>query len=296
MDAALGFPGLSGSDRYTVAVDVAPALALVALTALVTFSPAARVPIGVLAAMYVIFEHASVSAGALLAAIGVTLARIGLALIARRPGHTRRRSAAAQAREEAMSRWLATSPQFVRVSFLMGALPFVPSRVTFPMLGAIRAPLRWAVLGSLCGSVLVLSLTTWLFANLSVQVAGRDQAAQLLGLSAITLVIVRLVGSIDGEAWRSERKLRLREEKPPFNMSMFGPGSSDGGGGMWDTGRFRGSDDAHDNHRGSSDASLRLDDHGDAYYEGEVLGEEIVGDAGADDDDGPVGGPASEGR
>jgi len=238
----------------------------------VTFNPVTRVPIGVLAGMYVLYSDVTVATGALLAAVGVTLARIVLALAAKRPNHQRKLSPEARAREEAMHAWLGSNPQFVRISFLMGALPFVPSRVTFPMLGAIGAPLRWAVLGSLSGSTLVLFVTTWFSTAVAVAIAGTAQAATFLGITALTLVVLRMLGSLDGDAWRSERKLRMRDEKSSFNFNMFGPGMGGGGAG---SGFGYGSSGAM---RDADPQAVRGEDDDGEFYEGEVVGEEIFDD------------------
>lgn len=256
---------------YNAGVDIAQPLALFLLVALVTYNPIARVPIGVLAAMFMFTADATITEAVLISAAAVTTARVLLALAARRPGRDEKLTDAAREREQGMRQWLNANPQFVRISFLMGALPFVPSRLTFPVLGAIGAPLRWAVLGSLCGSVLTLYVTTWFSAALAVTFAGKDQAAMLLGLTALTLAIFRIIGAIDMQAWQNERKLRMREQRSPFDVRMFGAGTMPGAGDPFGAG-----------------ASSSLDDDGEVW-EAEVIGEEIIGDV----DDGDDGGAAT---
>lgn len=179
--------------------DPSATVALLALVALVEASPLVRLPIGLLLAIALLAADAQLLPVALIGAAGVALARLWLAITARR-GRDRSRpsSAAARARREAMRRQLAGSPAYARMTFVLAAMPPVPASFLFPLLGAMRAPLWPALAGTLVGRTPLLALTTAIFAWLGrLGGGGDDEAALALGILAAVLLAVRTVGLVD---------------------------------------------------------------------------------------------------
>jgi membrane protein YqaA with SNARE-associated domain len=175
------------------------AVALVVLVALVEASPIVRLPIGLLLAIALLAADAQLLPIALLGALGVTIARVGIALAARRGrDRARRVSPAALAQREALRRRLAGSPAYARTSFFIAALPGVPASFFFPLLGAMRAPLWPAVAGTIVGRTPVLALTAALFTWLGrLGGASNSDAALALGVFAGLLLVLRTVQQVD---------------------------------------------------------------------------------------------------
>ena len=104
--------------------DLGIAIALLALVTLVEASPIVRIPIGLLLAIAMLAYDAELLPIALIGAAGVTIARVGLAISARR-GRDRlgKASPAMQAQREQLRSQLSGSPAYARITFLLAALP-----------------------------------------------------------------------------------------------------------------------------------------------------------------------------
>jgi membrane protein YqaA with SNARE-associated domain len=255
--------------------DPTTAIALLLLVAFAEASPYVRLPIGLLLAIALLATDAVLLPIALIGAAGVMLARLSLALGARR-GRDRLAAAspAVQARRAAMQRQLSGSPAYARMTFLLAAMPGMPAGFIFPLLGAMRAPLWPALLGTLAGRTPLLALTAAIFTWLGRAISdGDEQAALTLGVMAMLLLVFRSVSLIDFQHRTETGKWRLRDpdEHAARMATMFG-GPADGAagrGGGWSAtwppreagaGRGAGDDDDHD------------------IVEGELLGEELDGE------------------
>lgn len=232
-------------------------VALLALVAFAEASPFVRLPLGLLLAVAMLADDLELLPVALIGAAGVMLARLSLSLSARR-GRDRLSSAdpAVRARRDAMQRHLSGSPAFVRTTFLLGAMPFMPANFIFPLLGAMRAPLWPALLGTIVGRTPALAFTAAIFAWLGRGVSENDdQAAVTLGFIAILMLLFRLAASIDWEHRAATGTFRLRndDERAAQMAAMFGAPMAGGAGGARQG-------DGHD------------------IVEGELLGEEVEGD------------------
>jgi hypothetical protein len=167
-----------------------------------------------------------------------------------------------------MQRQLSGSPAYARLTFMLAAMPFMPAGFIFPLLGAMRAPLWPALLGTVVGRTPVLALTAAFFTWIGRLVStSDDEAALTLGVLAMMLLAMRLVSLVDF-AYRAETG-RWRMRDPDANAvrvaTMFGG--------------------PLDDQDPRSDAT-ELEDHHD-IVEGELLGEE------SDDDPPSSGEPAS---
>ena len=210
-----------------------PTVFLVAavLVVLLELSPIVRLPIGLALATAMLAFEAELLPVVLAGALGATLGRAVLAFQARR-GRDRLAASSPLARvqREALRVRLASSPAYARTTFLLAALPGVPSRLVFPLLGAMRTPLGPALAGTLLGRMPVLILTTSLFAFLGdVLAPGDDDAAVALGTFAVILLVVRSIGLVDWQHRAATGEWRLRDpDEAVLRMgSMFtgaGPG------------------------------------------------------------------------
>jgi membrane protein YqaA with SNARE-associated domain len=248
--------------------DPAIAAALVVLVALVEASPIVRLPIGLLLAISLLAADAQLLPIALLGALGVTVARLGIALAARRGrDRSRRASPAALAQREALRRHLSGSRAYARTSFFIAALPGVPASFFFPLLGAMRAPLWPAIAGTIVGRTPVLALTAALFTWLGRLGEGTDSdAAVALGVFTVVLLVFRTVQQVDwahraatgGWRWRDPSGGAVRMTTTMFGDATGGP------------------------HGGWERAA-----HGDEHdiVEGELLGEEVEDDDDRSSDD-----------
>lgn len=245
-------------------------VAVLLLVALVESSPLVRLPVGLLLAVALLASGADLLPIALVGAAGVTLARLGLALAARR-GRDRAGAAspAARAQRDALRARLSASGAYTRITFSLAALPGIPATFLFPLLGAMRAPLWPALAGTLVGRTPLLALTTALFVAVGRFGDGSDSDAALsLGILALVLLVFRTIGLVDWEHRSQTGRFRMRDaDAGAMRMSgMFG-GPAGGAGGWSRTDVGVGHDPA--------DADM---------VEGEFLGEEVEGD---DDDDDP---------
>lgn len=228
------------------------AIIVVVLVALVESSGWIRVPLGLLLAICLLTSSADVLPIALLGALGVMLARLAMAVAARR-GRDRLGAAtpAARAQRDLLRAQLAGSPSYARMTFLISALPGVPASFLFPLLGAMRAPLWPALAGTLVGRVPALALTTGLFVWVGRwgDTPDRD-AAILLAVLAAGMFLVRLIALVDWEHRAETGRFRFREApSPAMRVSgMFEQGAA---------------------------AAAPVEDDEDVV-EGEILGEELV--------------------
>jgi hypothetical protein len=247
--------------------------AMVLLTALLEWTPRRLVPIGAVLAVGVVLSDerdGAVGVMALLGAVGIALASIGAAFAARR-GRTRQGiSPFAQAQRDALRARLSSSGTFARLAFVMAALPGPTSKILYPLLGAMRAPLLPAIAGTIIGRTIILSITTGLFTLVARAVSIDDSgAAEFLVTAIVVLVIWRLIGSIDWEHRAKHGTWRLRDPEANRMTGMFVGGMPGAG---------------FDPRTGSSHAHARLNDDDDSHVlegeivEGDVLGEEIVDD------------------
>jgi membrane protein YqaA with SNARE-associated domain len=247
--------------------DPTTAVALLLLIAFAESSPYVRLPLGLLLAIALLATGSELLPVALIGAAGVMLARLSLALTARR-GRDRLAAAspAMRARREAMQRHLSGSPAYARMTFLLAAMPFMPARFIFPMLGAMRAPLWPALLGTIIGRTPVLALTAAVFTWLGRLVSDNDEeAALVLGALAMFMLLFRTVSLIDFEHRAETGRWRLCDpDEQVVNMTtMFGPDAGSDVPGSWPP---------------------RPEAHDDDVVEGEVLGEEVEGDDQPDDE------------
>jgi hypothetical protein len=232
-------------------------IAILLLVSIVEASPAIRLPIGLLLAIAMLALDADLLPIALLGALGVLFARLALALLVR-AGRDRLESGSpqVQAQRAALRAQLSASPAYVRLTFLLAALPGMPAGIVFPMLGAMRMPLWPALAGTLAGRIPVLALTTAMFAWLGRLVTEEDaEAAVLLATMAIFLLVLRTIGRIDW-AWRSETGgWRLREDDRAVRMAAMFGGSG---------------------RRDAWNATTKIPTDDGDVVEGELLGEEVV--------------------
>jgi hypothetical protein len=235
---------------------------------LASASPQVRVPIGLLLSILVLGErHHDLRIAVLVGAAAVMAARAWSAYAAR----SGRESDGMRHRQEQLNRLLAASRHYGRTTFLAGAVPLVPPSYVFPVLGAMRLPLRFALAGCFVGQIVLLAITTGLFDALAQWGANGSQAdaARLAAVAAVLLVVLGLLRSIDGAATRRDGRLRWREEPGAGRARFFGAGP--GMGSAWGAAA----------HSGSDPHGRARHDDGDEI-EAEVVGEEIVDD---DEDD-----------
>ncbi len=237
------------------------AAAVIALVALVESTPWIRVPIGLLLAIALIAMDADVLQVAMLGAVGVMFARLALALVAR---SVRDRLGAgspqASARRDALRAHLSQSSTYARTTFTLAALPGIPAAFVFPLLGAMRAPLAPALAGTIVGRVPVLALTTALFTWVGRASTENDSdAALLLGVMAILLLVLRTINRVDWQHRTQGGGWRMREDDAFLRMVTLGeaPGAA-------------------------PHSELGNDD--DDIVEGELVGEEIDQDDESGDD------------
>lgn len=239
--------------------DLGLAAAILILVLLISLSPLVAVPIGMVLAMYALTVDQPMLQAAAIGAVGVTAARLVLALRTRRgrPGNL---SPAAQAQQDALRQWLGRSRSYGITTFWAGALPVLPANFVFPLLATMRAPLHFALLGSLVGQLPTLLVTTWIFTTIAQALTpGSDEAATLLGIVAMLLIVRKLLDAVDWHHLRSEHRLRTRQEAADPRLRVFMPG--------WPPGEATG------------DTSTRLGDPDDRpdtdlEIEGEVVSEE----------------------
>ena len=171
------------------------------LVFLVTTAYVGAVPTGALVGVYALVADQPVSHAALLGAGAITAGRVLLAITARKRAIAR--GAGGQYRT-AMQQSLASSGQFRKASFALGAFPVVPARLIFPLLGAIGAPLQWLAAGTLIGQFIIVSITTWISVGIARTFTSNDaDAATFLGVVCALLVAL---------AWsrrNAERDLRM---------------------------------------------------------------------------------------
>lgn len=188
-------------------------VALLALVALIELSPIVRLPIGLVLAIALLVSGSELLPVAIIGAAGVMLARLGLAFGAR-AGRDRLGAASdqAQARREQLRAQLAGSPAYARITFTLSALPGVPAGFLFPLLGAMRAPLWPALVGTIVGRTPVLALTAAIFVWLGRIGDGTDEDAALsLGILAVLLIVFRSFGLVDWRHRSETGKWRLRD-------------------------------------------------------------------------------------
>jgi hypothetical protein len=146
----------------------------------------------------------------------------------------------------------------------LGALPGVPPSILFPLLGAMRAPLGPVLAGTLVGRTPVLALTTALFAWVGGIGGNTDsEAVTFLGVTAVLLLVFRLVGLIDWPHRAATGEWRLRNPDAGAMRFMGAAGMGQPGAGAPGAG----------NPWASTDVGAD-----DDIVEGEFLGEEIDGE------------------
>ncbi|MBC7459995.1 MAG: hypothetical protein H7287_01400 [Thermoleophilia bacterium] len=250
------------------------AIALLTLVALVESTPYVRIPIGLLLAIGVFADNADVLPVVVIGSLAVALARVGLALQARRSSDSTLPPHVAAQREALRAR-LADSSTYARITFTLAALPGVPANFLFPLIGAMRAPLGPAFLGTLFGRIPWLAITTSLFVFLGrIGSASDREAAISLGVLAGLLLITGFFGLIDWGHRAQTGTWRLRDPSAGRMGGMFMGGAAGPSG----TGGFGGA--GHPFGSGAAGDSRAHEDDDDAVIDGEVLGEEF-----ADDDD-----------
>ncbi|MCW2961082.1 MAG: hypothetical protein JWM25_998 [Thermoleophilia bacterium] len=248
--------------------DLATLGALFLLVLLVESSPAVRLPIGLLLAVGVLASEVELLPVVLVGALGVAIARLGLAMQARR-GRDRaeKSSPGAQAQRAAIRQQLAGAPAYARITFLLAALPGVPSGFLFPLLGTMRTPLGPALSGTIVGRIPILAITTAVFTWLGGLLATEDRdAAVALGIFAVLLLVVRTIGQVDWQhrAQTGEWRMRDADEGALRMTSMFTAGQGGpAAGSPFGASPFR---------------AKPIDDSDEDIVEGELLGEEIVED------------------
>lgn len=183
-----------------------------------TASPIARIPVGMLLAMFAITFRVPLL---LAAALGATGATAGRWLLASRGRAASATSGGAGELHAGIRGWLAQNHKYRATTFVAGATPFLPARIVFPLLGSMRAPIGPALAGSLVGQFLLLSVTTWVAATLARALTdGEQHAAWLLGGAAAAVLVVRVASGLDRDHWRSERRLRMRAPTDPVARSL----------------------------------------------------------------------------
>jgi len=231
------------------------------LVAIVESSAYVRLPLGLLLAIALLASDADLLPIALIGAGAVTVARLTLAIRARR-GRDNGANPRHGAHRDALRAQLAASPAYARTTFILGALPGVPANVIFPLLGSMRAPLTPVVVGTLVGRTPMLALTTAFFVWVGRFGDGGDDAATiLLGIFATGLLIIRTVGLIDWQHRAEHGGWRFRDpDSSAVRMMSSITGAS-----------ARGGRNAHVDQR--SPWSTPSDD--DDVVEGELLGENV---------------------
>lgn len=193
-------------------------IALFVLVLLVASSPLARMPIGPVTALVVLTSDVTLGMGAAVSAAAVTLSRALIALAARRSQST----PVAPTANDPLRTWLAGSPAYGRSTFMAAAIPLIPGRVLFGLLGSMRFPIRYAVIGCVVGQYLLINLSSWIWLTLSDTLTPDDrQAALVLGVYAVGIILFRLMSSFDGEAWRSSRTIRFRTDADDRRVQMW---------------------------------------------------------------------------
>ncbi|MEO6866407.1 MAG: hypothetical protein ABI200_00120 [Gaiellales bacterium] len=249
-------------------------IVLLALVALLELSPIVRLPVGLVLAIGLLAASAELLPVALIGAIGVVIARVGIALAAR-SGRDQIGAASPNARayRETMRARLSNSPAFVRITFLLAALPGISGSFLFPLLGAMRVPLWPALLGTIVGRTPVLLITTAVFTWLGRLGNSTDQEGALtLGVLAGLLLILRSIGLVDWQHRRETGEWRLNDpDARAMQMTTILGGSSTGGQDPFGSSPF-----------GRAPRDLQhMDD--DDVIEGELLGEELDDDDDSDD-------------
>lgn len=242
---------------------------VVLLVALLELSPVVRMPIGLALATAMLATDTELLPIVAAGAIGAGLGRLVLALQARR-GRDRRAAAspAARTQRDALRARLAASPAYARTTFMLALLPGVPSRLVFPLLGAMRVPLAPAVAGTVIGRLPILALTTSFFAWLGdVLAPGGGDPAFALGTFAAVLLLVRSVGLVDWQHRAGGGGWRLRDpDAAAMRMGSMFTGGAPGrpGGSTWPSSARAGQ-------------SSLGPDPSSGTIEGEVLDEELTG-------------------
>lgn len=197
---------------------IIPLVVVCLLVLLVSSNPLVRMPIGAVVALAVLTGGLDTRMAVAAAAIAVTVSRAAIGRAAR----TREASEMTPETTEALRSWLAANPAYGRTTFMAGAIPFIPGRVLFGLLGAMRFPLRWAIIGCMIGQLALIAIsTTFMLAITDLLTADDTAAAQLLGTYAVLLVIVRLVLGFDRETWRQQRRVRFRTEAEDRRIQVF---------------------------------------------------------------------------
>ncbi len=196
-----------------------PALAgLFALVVLVSWSPLARVPVGAITALAILAAGLMVEAAVVTAACAVTTARILIAVAARRAGN----GMSPSDQRAAVQAWLAGNRTYGASTFLAAAVPFLPGRMLFAILGSLRFPLRYAIAGCITGQLPLIFVSSWIMLALARWLTASDaEAAQVLGLYAVIVVVIRMVTSVDRDEWRTSRKIRFRSDIDERRMQMW---------------------------------------------------------------------------
>lgn len=265
--------GRSAGSSMVAMHDVNAVAATIAIVAafLVTASPMLRLPVAVPLAMWSLSDGSDLRIVALGGSIGVTIGCAVLALGAR--GGRRPRTSGGAART--LGDRLAKSSQYGSLTFSAGALPMIPPRVLFPLLGGLRLPMRYALVGTFVGRLWLFALTTWIVRGIARGLSDSDhQAAQGLAVFAIAWVVFGTLGRIDMDAWRTEHRFRLRSDDDGRMTGMFGSfgaggpggpgmGAGPGIGGPWAQGPFA--------DPGAADDAPRDEPLGDDEIEGVVL-------------------------
>lgn len=244
-------------------------VAVALLVAVIDASPLVRIPAGMALAVAVLASHADVAPIVFTGAVGAVAGRLWLAVDARR-GRDRLAAAspAARAQRDAIRARLAQSPAYLRITFLLAALPGVPASFVFPLLGAMRAPLLPALLGAFAGRLAVLGVTTTLFTAIARAVEPDDgRAATLLAVVAVLVLVYRAVSLVDWEHRAATGRIRFRDaDGNAARLSMLVGGQP-----------------GFDTHAPGAGAAPFEDEH--EIVEGDVLGEEHDDDS--DDDSDP---------
>lgn len=213
--------GVTRCTIYPVPVEFVAAAVLMMLVGIASVYPVARIPIGVLLAMYELAYDVDLITVVLIGAVSVTGARTALAIAARRRSDS---SATPQqlAQAENMRSWLARSSTFGRTTFFAAAVPLIPGRALFALLGTARMPLRYAIAGCSLGQIPILALTTSIALWLATSIAASDQRAlELLGVYAAILVVVRFMLGVDRSTWQSERRIRFDSNGDDARMQQW---------------------------------------------------------------------------
>lgn len=182
---------------------------LIVLVMLVETAPHLRIPTGLVLAIATTGSGAHLLPVTILGAIGVMLARLGVAL--------QSRNAAAHSGTPGLHTRLGASltglTQYRRATFLLAAAPGPGSSHLFRLIGAMGGSLGPALAGTLVGRIPVLLITTSMCAWIARAVTPNDAtAALLLGVVVCIAIPVQLLAGIDWTHRTATGRWRMRPQ------------------------------------------------------------------------------------